>query len=146
MILNRRTRAAVTALAILGGTMAGGVAAAGPAAAVAVSGCPTDGAEVSWNFYDSSGHLAAIGYLEQDTNGSCAKLVAQGAYYGERKWMDVEINNGFGTTYIVDHGYYSYYAGPINGPGYPVCAEAYFKMDDSGGNQIVSYQTKIYCD
>ncbi|HET9172006.1 MAG TPA: hypothetical protein VFN97_21415, partial [Actinospica sp.] len=46
-----------------------------------------------------------------------------------------------------DHGgYYSYYAGPINGPGYPVCAEAYFKMDDSGGNQIVSYQTKIYCD
>lgn len=144
MIFNRKARAAVTALAILGGAMAGGVAAAGPAAAV--SGCPTDGAEQSWNFYDSSGHLAAIGYLEEDTNGSCAKLVAQGAYYGERKWMHVEINDGFGTTYIVDQGYYSYYAGPIDGPGWPVCARARFQMDDSGGNQIFNYQTMNNCD
>jgi hypothetical protein len=145
MKFNHKARASFVALTLLGGTMAGGVALAGPAAAA--TGCPTSpGASSSWDFYDSSGHLAAIGYLYSDVNSSCAELVSQGAYYGERKWMHVDINDGFGTTYITDQNYYSYYAGPITGPGYPVCPEAHFQMDDSSGNQILNYQTHIYCD
>lgn len=143
MKIHHKSRAAFAALAILGGTMAAGVVSAGPAAAA--SACPN---ARSWNFYDSSGHLAAIGYFEDDGTNLCAQLVSQGAYYGERKWMEVDLNDGNGHTYIVDGKYYYYYAGPVTAPmpGWPVCPQAHFQMDDSGGNQILNYTTHQNCD
>lgn len=143
MKIQHKTRVALAALAIVGGAMATGAVSAGPAAAAI--DCTH---AASWNFYDSSGHLAAIGYFELDGTTLCAELVAQGAYYGERKLMEVDINNGAGTTYKEDRNYYYYYAGPITypNPGYPVCAQVHFQMDDSGGNQILNYSPRIFCD
>lgn len=147
MKFSHKVRVPLAALAILGGTVAGGVAAAGPAAAASTA-CPN--AE-SFDFYDSSGHLAAIGYYERfggNGNDFCAQLIAQGAYYGESKYMEVDINNGNGSKYITDGGYYSYYAGPITlqYPGYPACPQVHFQMDDSSGNQILNYAPVRYCD
>lgn len=102
----------LTALALVGGAVAVVPATAGAAAADSIcgSGYLTSSSE---RFYDNSGHLAAIANLFRFRWGTCADLVAQGAYAGVSKYMSITTYSDNGTTGS-DSGYYRSYAGPVN--------------------------------
>jgi hypothetical protein len=148
MKLERKIRGALAATALVSGSLVGGVAAAGPASAA--TGCASD-YSLSWSFpyYDGSGHLAAIGYLYQYSQGACAELVSQGSYSGEGKYMEVQIKSPapYLVPLITDQGTYAYYAGPITAtPGYGSCLVAAFKMNNSSGGTVVNDTETTNCD
>lgn len=102
----------LTALALVGGAVAVVPATAGTAAAdsICASGYYNTRSE---NFYDNSGHLAAVANIFSYQWGTCADLVAQGVYSGESKYMRITTYSDNGTS-ATDSGNYRYYAGPVN--------------------------------
>lgn len=102
----------LTALALLAGAVAVVPATAGAASAdsICASGYVSSSSK---NFYDDSGHLAAVGNLFRYPWGTCADLVAEGTYDGTSKYMSITTYSDNATSGS-DSGYYRYYAGPVN--------------------------------
>jgi len=102
----------LTALALLGGAAAVVPATAGTASAdtICASGYYSSASE---NFYDNSGHLAAVATIFRYRWGTCSDLVAQGVYSGESKYMSITTYSDNGTS-ASDSGNYHFYAGPVN--------------------------------
>ncbi|HET9172009.1 MAG TPA: hypothetical protein VFN97_21430 [Actinospica sp.] len=140
MMLNRKLRAALAALGLVGGTLALGVAV--PATASAATGCPSGATNVySYPYYNSAGQLAAVGYVYAYRADVCIGLTSQGPYYGVRKYMSAWITQSWdGKSVGDDSGYYLYYAGPVsyaNGDG-AMCFDYHFYMLDASGHVIVN--------
>ena len=148
MNVSRKVRSALVAAALAGSSLVGGVGAAAPASASGAS-CPSSNWPlISYPFYDSSGRLAAIGYIQQYDNGGCAYLVAQGIYSGMYKWMDIQIKDVYATGQTgYDGGHYYYYAGPVSiHPGNGNCLEVWFDMQNSSGNWVVKTTDFTNCN
>jgi hypothetical protein len=149
MINGRKLRSALVATALLSGTLVAGVGAAAPA--LAASGCPSGYKSIqSYDFYDGSGDLAAIGYAYGYPSDVCTMLVAQGGYYGMDKWMSDGIVDvpGHGTGSIWDNGDYRDYAGPIQiSDVYGAnCKVFYFGMQNSSGSWVFNTDRYLGCD
>jgi hypothetical protein len=127
----------LTALALVGGAVAVVPATAGTAAAdsICASGYYNTRSE---NFYDNSGHLAAVGSIFSYRWGTCADLVAEGAYVGVSKYMSITTYSDNGTS-ASDAGNYRYYAGPVNLPDSVdgLCATTHVVMHYPNGAAMI---------
>ncbi|GAB3964814.1 hypothetical protein GCM10029978_026150 [Actinoallomurus acanthiterrae] len=144
-----RLTSGLAALAMTAAALAAVGGSATPASAA--SGCPSGSyGHQTYNFYDGSGSLAAVGYVYEYSSSVCTMLVAQGRYYGMNKWMSDGITDvpGYGTGSIWDNGYYLYFAGPIQISDVygALCKDFHFGMKDNYGNWVFNTGRTLGCD
>jgi hypothetical protein len=134
----RRIRTTLATSALLGGALVGGVVTAGSAAAATTANCSTSGVEESWTYHyvDEAKNVIAIGYIYQYASSVCAKLVAQGSYYGEKKWMGIAIGDNYGDI-DADSDYYYDYAGALTVDTIG-CSGIAFVMENPAGTEVVN--------
>ena len=150
MTMTHKLGSALVTAALAVGALGIGVSTATPASAAA-SNCPSGYAShQTYDFYDGSGNLAAVGYVFGYRDDVCTDLVARGSYYGQYKWMSDGIIDypGTGTGSIWDNGYYREYAGPIQISDVygELCKAFYFGMQDTSGNWIFNTSETVGCN